>query len=257
LNLHKTFCIPHGGGGPGMGPIAVKKHLAPFLPNHVMGGEKHAQGIHAVAAAPFGSASILPISYAYIAMMGAEGLTEATKAAILHANYIKARLEKAYPVLYTNEKGRVAHEMIIDCRAFKKVGIEVEDIAKRLMDYGFHAPTVSFPVPGTLMIEPTESESKAELDRFCDALLAIREEIAEIERGEYPKDNNVLTNAPHTAAMLTASEWNYPYSREKAAYPLPYLYQRKFWVPVRRVDNAYGDRNLVCSCLPVSAYEAV
>jgi len=257
LNLHKTFCIPHGGGGPGMGPIAVKKHLAPFLPNHVMGGEKHAQGIHAVAAAPFGSASILPISYAYIAMMGAEGLTEATKAAILHANYIKARLEKAYPVLYTNEKGRVAHEMIIDCRAFKKIGIEVEDIAKRLMDYGFHAPTVSFPVPGTLMIEPTESESKAELDRFCDALLAIREEIAEIERGEYPKDNNVLTNAPHTAAMLTASEWNYPYSREKAAYPLPYLYQRKFWVPVRRVDNAYGDRNLVCSCLPVSAYEAV
>jgi glycine dehydrogenase len=257
LNLHKTFCIPHGGGGPGMGPIAVKKHLAPFLPNHVMGGEKHTQGIHAVAAAPFGSASILPISYAYIAMMGAEGLTEATKAAILHANYIKARLEKAYPVLYTNEKGRVAHEMIIDCRAFKKIGIEVEDIAKRLMDYGFHAPTVSFPVPGTLMIEPTESESKAELDRFCDALLAIREEIAEIERGEYPKDNNVLTNAPHTAAMLTASEWNYPYSREKAAYPLPYLYQRKFWVPVRRVDNAYGDRNLVCSCLPVSAYEAV
>ncbi|NIK72749.1 glycine dehydrogenase [Thermonema lapsum] len=257
LNLHKTFCIPHGGGGPGMGPIAVKKHLAPFLPNHVMSGEKHAQGIHAVAAAPFGSASILPISYAYIAMMGAEGLTEATKAAILHANYIKARLEKAYPILYTNEKGRVAHEMIIDCRAFKKVGIEVEDIAKRLMDYGFHAPTVSFPVPGTLMIEPTESESKAELDRFCDALLAIREEIAEIERGEYPKDNNVLTNAPHTAAMLTAAEWNYPYSREKAAYPLPYLYQRKFWVPVRRVDNAYGDRNLVCSCLPVSAYEAV
>lgn len=255
LNLHKTFCIPHGGGGPGMGPIAVKKHLAPFLPNHVMGGEKHAEGIHAVAAAPFGSASILPISYAYIAMMGAEGLTEATKAAILHANYIKARLEKAYPVLYTNEKGRVAHEMIIDCRAFKKVGIEVEDIAKRLMDYGFHAPTVSFPVPGTLMIEPTESESKAELDRFCDALLAIREEIAEIERGEYPKDNNVLKNAPHTAAMLTASEWSYPYSREKAAYPLPYLRQRKFWVPVRRVDNAYGDRNLVCSCLPVSAYE--
>lgn len=255
LNLHKTFCIPHGGGGPGMGPIGVKKHLAPFLPNHVMGGEKHAQGIHAVAAAPFGSASILPISYAYIAMMGPEGLTQATKAAILHANYIKARLEKAYPVLYTNEKGRVAHEMIIDCRAFKKVGVEVEDIAKRLMDYGFHAPTVSFPVPGTLMIEPTESESKAELDRFCDALLAIREEIAEIERGEYPKDNNVLKNAPHTAEMLTASEWKYPYSREKAAYPLPYLRQRKFWVPVRRVDNAYGDRNLVCSCLPVSAYE--
>lgn len=254
LNLHKTFCIPHGGGGPGMGPIGVAKHLVPFLPSHVLlktGGEK---AITAVAAAPFGSASILAISYAYIAMMGAEGLTNATKFAILNANYIKARLEKGYRVLYTNQNGRCAHEMIVDLRPFKSVGIEAEDVAKRLMDYGFHAPTLSFPVAGTIMIEPTESEPKEELDRFCDALLAIREEIREVESGVADKTNNVLKNAPHTAAMIASENWNKPYSREKAAFPLAFVREAKVWASVRRVDGAFGDRNLVCVCEPVESY---
>lgn len=255
LNLHKTFCIPHGGGGPGMGPIGVAAHLVPFLPGHAVvhiGGE---QAIHAVSAAPYGSASILTISYAYIAMMGGEGLTNATKRAILNANYIKARLDGHYETLYSGLNGRAAHEMIVDCRPFKTAaGVEVEDIAKRLMDYGFHAPTVSFPVAGTVMIEPTESESKAELDRFCDALIAIREEIREIENGVADRINNVLKNAPHTATVALADGWDRPYSREKAVYPLPYVRARKFWPSVSRIDSAYGDRNLVCSCVPTDAY---
>jgi glycine dehydrogenase len=254
LNLHKTFCIPHGGGGPGMGPICVNDKLKPFLPGHAViktGGEK---AINAVSAAPWGSASILTISYAYIAMMGAEGLTNATKLAILNANYIKDRLEGHYKILYTGTNGRCAHEMIVDCRDFKKSGVEVEDIAKRLMDYGFHAPTVSFPVAGTLMIEPTESETKGELDRFCDALIEIRNEIREVEEGKVDKDNNVLKHAPHTAAIITADVWDRPYSRQKAAYPLPFVKDAKFWPSVSRIDNAYGDRNLVCSCLPIEAY---
>ncbi|MDB5241743.1 MAG: glycine dehydrogenase [Spirosoma sp.] len=250
LNLHKTFCIPHGGGGPGMGPIGVAPQLVPYLPGHVDLGSKGA-----VSAAPYGSASILTISYAYIAMMGGDGLTNATKRAILNANYIKARLEGHYDTLYTGKNGRAAHEMIIDCRPFKSaVGIEVEDIAKRLMDYGFHAPTVSFPVAGTMMIEPTESESKAELDRFCDAMIAIRNEIREIEKGEADRTNNVLKHAPHTATVALANDWNRPYSREKAVYPLPQVRARKFWPSVSRIDSAYGDRNLVCSCVPTDAY---
>jgi glycine dehydrogenase len=255
LNLHKTFCIPHGGGGPGMGPVCVSEALAPFLPGHpeVQTGGNFA--IHAVSAAPWGSASILAISYAYIAMMGAEGLTQATRIAILNANYIKSRLEGHYSTLYAGKSGRCAHEMIVDCRAFKKVGIEVEDIAKRLMDYGFHAPTVSFPVAGTLMIEPTESETKEELDRFCDALIEIRSEIREIEEGIADRERNVLKNAPHTAAAVTADDWNMPYSRTKAAYPLPFVAESKFWPPIGRIDNAYGDRNLVCNCIPVDAYD--
>ena len=251
LNLHKTFCIPHGGGGPGMGPIGVAEHLAPFLPGNPVvktGGEK---GISAISAAPWGSAGILPISYAYIAMMGAEGLTNASKRAILNANYLKVKLEEHYPVLYTGSNGRCAHEMIIDCRDFKKAGIEVEDIAKRLMDYGYHAPTVSFPVPGTLMIEPTESEVKEELDRFCDAMTGIREEIREIEEGKADREDNVLKNAPHTVKMVTTDQWERPYSREKAAWPRPWVGERKFWPSVGRIDNAYGDRNLFCSCVPV------
>jgi len=255
LNLHKTFCIPHGGGGPGMGPIGVVADLAPFLPGHGLvetGGEK---GISAVSAAPWGSASILAISYAYIAMMGSKGLTNATKIAILNANYIKSRLQGHFEVLYTGKKGRAAHEMIIECRNFKKAGVGVEDIAKRLMDYGFHAPTVSFPVAGTMMIEPTESESKAELDRFCDAMIAIRKEIEEIADGHYDTEQNVLKNAPHTAALLTAPDWPFPYSREKAAFPLPFVKENKFWPAVRRIDSAYGDRNLICSCIPVTEYE--
>ncbi|QHV98610.1 aminomethyl-transferring glycine dehydrogenase [Spirosoma endbachense] len=255
LNLHKTFCIPHGGGGPGMGPIGVAAHLAPFLPGHALvhtGGE---QAIHAVSAAPYGSASILTISYAYIAMMGGEGLTNATKRAILNANYIKARLDGHYEALYAGTNGRAAHEMIIDCRPFKAVaGVEVEDIAKRLMDYGFHAPTVSFPVAGTMMIEPTESESKAELDRFCDALIAIREEIREIETGAADRTSNVLKHAPHTATVALSDNWTRPYSREKAVYPLPQVRARKFWPSVSRIDSAYGDRNLVCACVPTDAY---
>ncbi|MFD1000600.1 aminomethyl-transferring glycine dehydrogenase [Ohtaekwangia kribbensis] len=254
LNLHKTFCIPHGGGGPGMGPICCNDKLKPYLPGHAVvktGGDK---AIHAVSAAPWGSASILTISYAYIAMMGGDGLTNATKYAILNANYIKNRLEGHFKILYTGTNGRCAHEMIVDCRDFKKAGIEVEDIAKRLMDYGFHAPTVSFPVAGTLMIEPTESEPKEELDRFVDALIEIRNEIREVEEGKADKEQNVLKLAPHTAAVITADEWTRPYSRSKAAYPLPFVREAKFWPSVSRVDNAYGDRNLVCSCLPIEEY---
>lgn len=260
LNLHKTFCIPHGGGGPGMGPIGVAEQLVPFLPGHVMPGNRlGAEGSEpagAVSAAPYGSASILTISYAYIAMMGGEGLTNATKRAILNANYIKARLDGHYDTLYTGANGRAAHEMIIDCRPFKQsVGIEVEDIAKRLMDYGFHAPTVSFPVAGTMMIEPTESESKAELDRFCEAMLAIRNEIREIANGEADRANNVLKHAPHTASVVLATDWDRPYSREKAVFPLPQVRARKFWPSVSRIDSAYGDRNLICACVPIGDYE--
>ncbi|WP_084555258.1 aminomethyl-transferring glycine dehydrogenase [[Phormidium ambiguum] IAM M-71] len=255
LNLHKTFCIPHGGGGPGMGPIAVSSHLVPFLPGHsvVKMGEK--PGIGAVSAAPWGSASILPISWMYIAMMGGEGLTEATKVAILNANYMARRLQDYYPVLYKGNNGLVAHECILDLRSLKKsASIEVDDIAKRLMDYGFHAPTVSWPVAGTVMVEPTESESKAELDRFCDAMIAIRQEIAEIESGKVDAENNVLKNAPHTAETLITDDWNRPYSRTQAAYPAPWLKEHKYWPPVSRIDNAFGDRNFVCSCLPMEAY---
>ena len=254
LNLHKTFCIPHGGGGPGMGPIAVAQHLAPYLPGHPL-APAGSQAVGPVSAAPYGSASILPISFAYIAMMGEPGLRKATEVAILGANYIAHRLGAHYPVLYTGQNGRVAHELILDCRPFKKsCGIEAEDIAKRLMDYGFHAPTMSFPVPGTLMVEPTESESKAELDRFCEAMIAIREEIRAIESGAMDKANNPLKNAPHTAAAVTGTEWDRPYSREQAAFPAPWLKIHKYWPPVARVDNAYGDRNLVCSCPPIEAY---
>jgi glycine dehydrogenase len=252
LNLHKTFCIPHGGGGPGMGPIAVAKHLAPFLPGHPLAP---GSAVGAVSAAPWGSASILPISFAYIAMMGEAGLRRATQVAILGANYIAHRLGAHFPVLYTGQNGRVAHELILDCRGFKKTaGVEVEDIAKRLMDYGFHAPTMSFPVPGTLMIEPTESESQAELDRFCDAMIAIRGEIAAIESGAMDRTNNALKNAPHTAAAVCGTEWDRPYTREHAAFPAPWLRNHKYWPPVARVDNAYGDRNLVCACPPIEAY---
>ncbi|MEQ9264661.1 MAG: aminomethyl-transferring glycine dehydrogenase, partial [Balneolaceae bacterium] len=255
LNLHKTFCIPHGGGGPGMGPIGVAKHLAPFLSGHVVvesGGE---QGISAVSAAPFGSASILTISYAYIRMMGNEGLTDATKHAILNANYIKDRLEGHYPILYTGKTGRSAHEFIADLRPFKQsAGIEAVDVAKRLMDYGFHAPTMSFPVAGTLMIEPTESESKEELDRFCDAMIEIRNEIREIEDGIADKDSNVLKHAPHTMRVVMDENWDRSYSRSKGAFPLDHLRYNKFWPSVSRVDDAYGDRNLICSCIPIDAY---
>lgn len=256
LNLHKTFCIPHGGGGPGMGPIGVAEHLAPYLPGHsVVAGVSTDKGMTAVSAAPFGSASILLISYAYIKMMGTDGLKKATATAILNANYMKHRLAEGYDVLFAGQNGTVAHEMIVDPRPLKITsGVQVEDIAKRLIDYGFHAPTVSFPIPGTLMIEPTESEGKAEIDRFCDALLSIRQEIAEIENGSADKENNVLKNAPHTAASALSSDWDKPYSREKAVYPTPYVVDNKFWPTVGRVDNTYGDRNLVCSCLPMEAY---
>ena len=255
LNLHKTFCIPHGGGGPGMGPICVAEHLVPFLPGNPLVKTGGQQAISSISSAPFGSASILTISYAYIAMMGEAGLTKATKIAILNANYMKSRLEEHFPILYTGAQGRAAHEMIVDCRGFKSAGVEVEDIAKRLMDYGFHAPTVSFPVAGTLMIEPTESENKAELDRFCDALISIREEIREIENGTADKSDNVLKNAPHTATMALSDDWDHAYSREKAVYPMDFVRGNKFWPAVRRVDSAYGDRNLVCSCIPVEDYE--
>ena len=255
LNLHKTFCIPHGGGGPGVGPIGVAKHLVPFLPGHAVVDMGNEQAITAVSAAPWGSASILPISYAYVAMMGGEGLKEATRTAILNANYIRTRLEEHYPILYTGTHGFCAHEMIVDFRQFKhSVGIEVEDIAKRLMDYGFHAPTVSFPVAGTLMIEPTESESKEELDRFCEALISIREEIKEIELGIADDKDNVLKNAPHTVSLVTDDEWSRPYSRQKAAFPLSYLAGSKVWPAVGRVDNAAGDRNLICTCAPIEDY---
>lgn len=256
LNLHKTFAIPHGGGGPGMGPIAVAKHLSPFLPGHPVVGTGGENAIHAVSAAPWGSASILLISYAYIIMLGAEGLTNATKAAILNANYLKAKLEKEFPVLYAGKNGFVAHELIFDTRGFKtSANIEVDDIAKRLMDYGFHAPTVSFPVPGTLMVEPTESESLYELDRFADALLSIKKEIEGIESGTFDKIDNPLKNAPHTAEEIIGDNWQHKYSRESAAFPNKDARENKFWPSVGRVNNAYGDRNLVCSCLPVSEYE--
>jgi glycine dehydrogenase len=258
LNLHKTFCIPHGGGGPGMGPIGVAAHLAPFLPGHAVVTTGGAKAIGAISAAPWGSASILPISYMYILMMGGEGLTRATEIAILNANYVAKRLEKHYPVLYRGKNGTVAHECIVDPRALKAAsGVEVEDIAKRLMDYGFHAPTISFPVPGTLMIEPTESESKGELDRFVAALVAIRGEIDEIAAGALPKDDNPLKHAPHTLAVVVSDGWSRAYSRERAAFPLEWVRERKFWPAVGRVDNAYGDRNLVCSCPPVEAYAEV
>ena len=254
LNLHKTFAIPHGGGGPGMGPIGVARHLAPYLPGHPLVKTGGGRAIHAVAAAPFGSASILLISYAYIRMLGAQGVTAATKYAILNANYVKARLERHYPVLYARANGRVAHEMIFDLRAFKSAGVEEMDVAKRLMDYGFHAPTVSFPVAGTLMVEPTESEDKAELDRFCDAMIQIRKEIDAVVTGKADRHDNVLKNAPHTAEAVAATEWTHPYSREEAAFPLPYVKAQKFWPSVGRIDNPYGDRNLFCSCPPVETF---
>jgi len=256
LNLHKTFAIPHGGGGPGMGPICVAKHLAPYLPGHAvvdMGIEKP---IHAVSAAPWGSASILLISYAYIKMLGADGVREATEYAILNANYIKSRLEKDYKVLFQGARGRVAHELIVDLREFKNsANIEAEDVAKRLMDYGFHAPTMSWPVVGTIMIEPTESEDKNELDRLCDALLGIREEILEIANGQADITDNVMKNAPHTVGIITADEWNHSYGRQKAAYPLNWIHARKFWPSVGRVNNSFGDRNLICTCPPLESYE--
>lgn len=251
LNLHKTFAIPHGGGGPGVGPICVNEKLVPFLPSNPIIPTGGSQAITAISSAPYGSALVCLISYGYIVMMGAEGLTNATKYAILNANYMKARFEGHYPILYSGEMGRAAHEMILDCRAFEEKGIKVTDIAKRLMDYGFHAPTVSFPVAGTLMVEPTESEDLAELDRFCDALISIRKEI---EASTKEDENNILRNAPHTLAMLTANDWVFPYTREQAAYPLDYIAENKFWPTVRRIDEAYGDRNLVCSCAPIEAY---
>ena len=252
INLHKTFCIPHGGGGPGMGPIAASAHLAPFLPGHPLAALDHEHGISPVSAAPWGSAAILPIPWMYMALMGGEGLTRATKAAILNANYVAKRLDAHYPVLYRGTHGFVAHECIIDLRPLKKTsGIEAEDVAKRLMDYGFHAPTVSFPVVGTLMIEPTESESKAELDRFCEAMISIREEIREVEQGSADRQDNVLKHAPHTAACVIADQWTRPYAREKAAYPASWTREHKVWPSVGRIDAVYGDRNLICTCGPV------
>jgi len=251
LNLHKTFCIPHGGGGPGMGPIAVAAHLAPFLPSHPVvptGGQK---ALGTVSAAPWGSASILPISWVYMRLMGPDGLKKATQVAILNANYMARRLESHYPIVYTGARGRVAHEFILDCRPFKKAGVEVDDIAKRLMDFGFHAPTMSWPVAGTLMVEPTESESKAELDRFCDALIAIREEIAAVEAGHVPVEKSPLRMAPHTARAVTAAEWDRPYDRKQGAFPAPWVEDSKFWPAVARIDNTWGDRNLFCACPPV------
>ena len=258
LNLHKTFCIPHGGGGPGMGPIGVAEHLAPFLPGHAVIATGGAHAIGAVSAAPWGSASILPISWMYILMMGGEGLTRATGIAILSANYVAHQLEKHYPVLYRAKNGTVAHECIVDPRGLKAAsGVEVEDIAKRLMDYGYHAPTISFPVPGTLMIEPTESESKAELDRFVAALVAIRGEIDEIASGALPREDNPLKHAPHTLEVVVSDGWAHAYSRERAAFPAPWVRERKFWPAVGRVDNAYGDRNLICSCPPIEEYASI
>jgi glycine dehydrogenase len=252
LNLHKTFCIPHGGGGPGMGPIGVKKHLAPFLPGRDAGGKV---AVEAVSAAPHGSASILVISYIYILMMGGDGLRRATEAAILNANYIAQRLDPHFPVLYRNHNGRVAHECIVDPRGLKTTsGVTVDDIAKRLIDYGFHAPTMSFPVPGTLMIEPTESESKAELDRFCDAMIAIRREIADVEAGRFTIEASPLRHAPHTVHDIAEDAWERPYSRAEGCFPAGSSRTDKYWSPVGRVDNVYGDRNLVCSCPPVEDY---
>ncbi len=257
LNLHKTFCIPHGGGGPGMGPIAVSEHLKPFLPNHPLLAIGGSHSVGAIAAAPFGSPNILPISWAFIRLMGSEGLTKSTKVAILNANYMAKRLHKYYPVLFTGKNGMSAHECILDLRPYKKsAGVEVEDVAKRLMDYGFHAPTISWPVPGTMMVEPTESESKAELDRYCDALIHIRQEIADIEEGRFSREDNPLKHAPHTIDAITQSEWPHPYSREQAAFPVPWLREYKFWPAVSRIDSAYGDRNLVCTCPPMDTYSS-
>ena len=253
LNLHKTFAIPHGGGGPGVGPICVAKHLAPFLPSNPIINVGGTNAISAISSAPYGSALACLISYGYISMLGAKGLTKATKIAILNANYIKERLSKKYKILYSGKLGRAAHEMIIDCRPFKENGIEVSDIAKRLIDYGFHAPTVSFPVVGTLMIEPTESESKNELDRFCNAMLSIREEISNCSEND---KNNILKNAPHTLSMVTSDNWKHEYSREQAAFPIEYLKENKFWASVRRVDDAYGDRNLICNCVSIEEYSS-
>jgi glycine dehydrogenase len=256
LNLHKTFCIPHGGGGPGVGPVAVGAHLAKFLPGHRM-LDARPDAIGAVSAAPYGSAGILPISWMYIAMMGADGLKAATESAILAANYIAKRLSPHYPVLYSGSGGLIAHECILDLRPVKETSeVTVDDVAKRLIDYGFHAPTMSFPVPGTLMIEPTESESKAELDRFVDAMIAIREEIGAIEDGRMDRADNPLKNAPHTAATLLAADWAHAYSREKAAYPVSAVKSDKYWPPVGRADNVYGDRNLFCTCVPIAEYAA-
>jgi glycine dehydrogenase len=256
INLHKTFAIPHGGGGPGMGPICVTKALAPYLPGHPvvkLGGRK---AIHAVSAAPWGSASILLISYAYIKMLGGDGLTDATKYAILNANYLKTKLEKDYPVLYQGANGRVAHEFILNMKKFKdEAGIDVSDIAKRLMDYGFHAPTVSFPVAGTLMVEPTESEPLAELDRFIEALMTIRREIQEVAEGKADREDNVLKHAPHTSSAVTSDSWSHPYGREKAAFPVAGLRDVKSWPSVGRINDTYGDRNIVCSCPPIEEYE--
>jgi glycine dehydrogenase len=250
LNLHKTFAIPHGGGGPGMGPICVKAHLAPYLPGHT-----HLGSSSSVSAAPYGSASILLISYAYIRMLGPTGLRAATEYAILNANYMRARLEGHYDILYTNQSGQCAHEFIVDLRPFKKTAeIEAEDVAKRLMDYGFHAPTMSFPVAGTIMIEPTESEDKAELDRFCDAMISIRNEIRAIEEGKSDRKDNPLKNAPHTQQTVMADHWPHAYTRQEAAYPLYYVTHNKFWPTVARVNNTHGDRNLVCTCEPVASY---
>ena len=257
LNLHKTFCIPHGGGGPGVGPIGVARHLVPFLPGHPVIKLGGPEAIGPISAAPFGSPSILPISWTYIAMMGRDGLTKATQVAILNANYMAKRLEKHYSVLYTGDSGLVAHEFILDLREFKEsAGVEAMDVAKRLMDYGFHAPTVSFPVAGTLMIEPTESEAKSELDRFCEALILIRAEIQDIVDGRQPRTNNLLKNAPHTAAVVTATEWNRPYGREQAAFPAPWTRNSKFWPSVSRIDEAYGDRHLICTCPPIESYQS-
>jgi glycine dehydrogenase len=257
LNLHKTFCIPHGGGGPGMGPIGVAKHLAEFLPSHpVVHLHADTGGHHlgAVSAAPWGSASILVISWMFIRMMGPDGLTRGTQFAILNANYIAKRLQNHFPVLYQGAGGLVAHECILEFRPWKQHGIEVEDVAKRLIDYGYHAPTMSFPVPGTLMVEPTESETKAELDRFCDALISIHGELAAVASGESDKLNNPLKHAPHTAAAVCATDWNHPYTRETAAFPDQWTRASKFWPATGRVDNVYGDRNLVCSCVGMEAY---
>jgi glycine dehydrogenase len=263
LNLHKTFAIPHGGGGPGMGPICVKKHLAKHLPGHPQNAESKRQnalsvkhsGFGAVSAAPYGSASILLISYAYIRMLGTTGVKQATEYAILNANYMRSRLQKDFDILYLGTHGTCAHEFIVDLRPFKKSAeIEAEDVAKRLMDYGFHAPTMSFPVAGTIMIEPTESEDKAELDRFCDALISIRNEIKEIEEGRMDKKNNALKNAPHTQQSVVNSEWSRPYTREQAAFPMYYVTQNKFWPSVARVNNTHGDRNLICTCEPIESY---
>jgi glycine dehydrogenase len=255
LNLHKTFAIPHGGGGPGVGPIGVAKHLVPFLPTHPVvktGGDK---AIRAISAAPWGSASVLPITYGYILMLGTEGLKKSTEMAILNANYLTARLKGHFDVLYTGETGRVAHEMILDCRHFKQTyGIETGDIARRLMDYGFHAPTLSFPVHETLMVEPTESESKQELDRFAEAMIAIKNELEDIKSGKADKEDNPLKNAPHTLIEVAANDWNHKYTRQQAAFPLPWVANGKYWPTVGKIDSGYGDRNLVCSCAPIEDY---